>query len=401
MMTSRTRNRWPFDWFASVALTLAGAVATVFAAPPASSLLERNGFDNPPLRYDGGLPSDGYWPHTPSQPATASPDPGWTARPRSGLLGDFDLRQRRSAAPVASRDTEVPTRVPQDDWNREFPPITAEELADDEFLVDGPKLSAYKSGFFQKLSFTETYLPRFNADGLGLNEIETFVTVAVPMPTKEWPMLITPYFQWRALDGPTFPDAPPNLYETYVDMMWVPRVSPRWTGIVSVAPSFYSDFESGTQDGFRLTGKGFVRFDAVPERLQMIAGVLYLNRHDIRILPAGGLIWDPNPDVHYEVIFPRPKFAHRIAYGNDWENWLYLAGEFGGNSFDITRTDGTPATIILYDNRISFGFERKRNGGAGWRIELGVVFNRRVELTNPTVESNPGTTAMVRGGITF
>lgn len=304
------------------------------------------------------------------------------------------------AAPVASRNIEIPTRLPQDDAPDGFPYLTP-DVADDEILLGGPKLSAFKNGFFQKLSFSETYLPRWGAGGMGINEIETFVTVAVPMPKREWPMLITPYFQWRALDGPTTIECPPNLYETYVDFMWVPRVSPQWTGIIAVAPAFYSDFESRSQNGFRMTGKGFVRYDAIPEKLQVIAGILYLNRHDIKTLPAGGLIWDPNPDVHYEIIFPRPKLSHRIAYGNDWENWLYLSAEFGGNSFDITQTDGTPNTIILYDNRISFGWEHKRNGGAGMRFEIGVVFNRRVELSDPYAEVNPPTTGMVRGVITF
>lgn len=80
---------------------------------------------------------------------------------------------------------------------------------------------------------------------------------------------------------------------------------------------------------------------------------------------------------------------------------MYVAAEFGGNSFDITHSDGSPDTIILYDNRISIGWEQKRDGGAGTRIELGVVFNRRVELENPVVEVHPGATGMIRGVITF
>lgn len=339
-------------------------------------------FANPPLRYEGSSASDGYFPYVGSDPAAPPP------------------RTMFPAAPVASRDTEIPTRLPQDDYRDSFPAITP-DLAEDEVLMCGPKLSAYKSGFFQKLSFAETHLPRWGAGGLGIDEVETFVTVALPMPKREWPMLITPYFQWRALNGPTTIEVPPNVYETYVDFMWVPRFTPHWTGILAVAPAFYSDFESSEQNGFRLTGKGLVRYDVFPEKLQLIAGVLFLNRHDIKILPAGGLIWDPNPDVHYEILFPRPKFSHRYNYGRDWENWFYLAGEFGGNSFDITRTDGTPDTLILYDNRISLGVEHKRAGGRGARLELGVVFNRRVELTDLNQEVNPPTTAMIRGVLTY
>lgn len=380
-MQLRSRMTWVMS-LAAAAL-IGAPVAPRLVAQDSRSATDPSGlFANPPLRYEGSSSSDGFFPYSDADPATA---------PQRKML---------QAAPVASRDREIPTRLPQDDAAEGFPYLTP-DVADDEILLGGPKLSAFKSGFFQKLSFGETYLPRWGADGMGISEVETFVTVAVPMPKREWPMLITPYFMWRALDGPTTLEVPANLYETYVDFMWVPRVSPRWTGILAVAPALYSDFESSNQNGFRMTGKALVRYDIVPEKLQLIAGVLYLNRERVRNLPAGGLIWDPNPDTHWEIMFPRPKLSHRFDYGNDWENWFYVSGEFGGNLFKVTLADGTPESLLLYDNRVSIGLEHKRAGGAGARLELGVVFNRSVEMIYSGIEVNPGTTAMLRAVVTF
>ena len=301
---------------------------------------------------------------------------------------------------IAQRTTEIPSPVPTDDMLRPFPGEFPPD--DDEYCLDlGPKLSNYKSGFFQKLSLQGTWLPRGHSDDLGITEVELFATFAIPCPTKEWPMLITPYYNQRLLEGPDSPDLPANLYETYVEFLWIPRLSERLVAILGVAPSVYSDFQTSDADGFRLTGKGLIRYDLVPERLQLLAGVLYLNRDDIRILPAGGLTWIPNDDVRYDLWFPRPKLAHRISFTPVSEDWLYVGGEFGGNSFSIQRDSGMQDKVTLRDIRFLVGWERKRNGGAGIRLEAGYVFSRSIEFASGTPDVHPDPTALLRAGIAF
>lgn len=333
----------------------------------------RIGFENPPLRYTGENIGGSFFP---GQPTAFTDDPS--------------LR-------TAQRTTETPVRLPRDDDylpDEYFPPPSDGNGP----LYTGPKLSAFKSGFFQKLSFTETWLDRAGPSTYGVHEMETFLTVALPAPTTDHPLLITPYMNMRLLDGPNTPDLPARLYETYVDFMWVPKFSERLIGILAVAPAEYSDFKA---NGFRMTGKGLLRFDIFPDQLQLLAGVLYLNRDDIRLLPAGGLTWTPSPDMKYELIFPRPKFAHRIAFSDDWEDWLYLAGEFGGNSFTIKRANGLEDTVTLRDWRAMLGLERKLNGGAGFRLEIGYVFSRSIEYASATPDAHPASTVMIRLGITF
>jgi len=213
-------------------------------------------------------------------------------------------------------------------------------------------------------------------------------------------MLITPAFNVRYLDGPLSPDLPPRLYESYVDFLWLPRLSQRWTGIIGVAPSYYGDFEVGTADAFRWTGKGLARYDWVPDRVQLVFGLLYLNRDDIRVLPAGGVIWVPSDSRRYELVFPRPKLAHRIDVGPGYEDWLYLGGEFGGNTFAIERL-GLADKITLRDYRILLGLERKLNGGAGYRLEIGYVMGRRIEFASGLPDAVAGNSALVRGGVTY
>ena len=74
------------------------------------------------------------------------------------------------------------------------------------------KLPAYKDGFFQKLWFSATWLDGGRAGDLGITEVEALLTVALPLPSKDHPLLITPAFETRYLNGPLAPDLPARLY---------------------------------------------------------------------------------------------------------------------------------------------------------------------------------------------
>lgn len=368
----------------SILATLFVLAATLaFAQSPAPS------FEHVPLHYHGPDPTSNYFlpastpferePSTFAQlPAPSEVAPELLHYPNSGF----------EALPSGPGMAVDPTL--------QFAP----QLYGGEPLYLKQPISDHKDGFFQKAGLTETYLARRSVGGFGVNEVDLFATVAVPAPTRRWPMLITTAFNVRFLDGPVTPALPARLYETYVDFLWVPRLSNRWTAIIGVAPSLYTDGNVDYDDAFRLTGKGLIRYDVVPERVQVIAGVLYLNREDVRLLPAGGVIWIPSDSRKYEMIFPRPKLAHRIRCGPGWEDWVYLGGEFGGNTF-VYEQAGTVDKVTLRDYRALLGLERKKNGGAGYRIEVGYAFSRTAEFASGMPDVNADDTALVRGGMTF
>jgi hypothetical protein len=274
-----------------------------------------------------------------------------------------------------------------------------EAWIDDGLAPAPPKLPANKSGFFQQLSLTAAWFGNSNdPNDLGGTEIETYLRVAVPAPIREWPLVITPGYNMTFIDGPTVTDLPPRLYLAYVDLMWLPTVVHRWTALVAVAPSVFGDFEAGE---FRLTGKGLVIFDWVPERLQLVAGVLYLNRENIRLLPAGGLIWTPADWARFELLFPKPKLGLRYHTGTGYEDWLFATAEFGGNTWPIVRASGLEDNVTYLDYRLILGIERKLAGGAGYRLEGGYVFGRSIEFTSGNGDFDPQNTFILRGAILF
>ena len=273
-----------------------------------------------------------------------------------------------------------------------------------EYNSDGTeKLSPFKSGFFQKLFFSAAWLGHgSDPNDLGITEIETGLTVALPAPIRDWPLFITPGLNMYYLADPGgVHDLPPRLYTAYLDFTWAPQIIANHRLLLTVAPSLYTDFDASTSEAFRLTGKGIWVWDMVPEKLQVVAGVLYLNRDNIRLLPAGGVIWKPTPDYCFELIFPKPKLGTRVNVGKGYEDWVFVTAEFGGNTWAIVRAGGAEDKVTWIDYRAMVGYERRVDGGGGYRLEAGYVFGRNLEYASGIGDFDPTPTFIIRGGITF
>jgi hypothetical protein len=131
--------------------------------------------------------------------------------------------------------------------------------------------------------------------------------------------------------------------------------------------------------------------------------VIYLDRYDVNILPAGGLLWTPADDKRFELIFPRPRLAWRVAESDRAAQWVYLAGEFGGNQWAVRRDNGVNDVVVYHDYRMLAGWERRpADLGVSWRFETGWVFGRLVEYyVTDTADYRPSDTFLVRAGIWY
>lgn len=334
-------------------------------------------------------------PAIPLEQLPAAAPPGLQLGPPAGIDGPQPpLSTLETLPPVA-----VPGLGPIDDQPLPGSPLDGVLTEEDLYYLPPQKLSRNKNTFFQLFSLSAAWFGNANdPDDLGGTEIDTFLTVAVPAPIIEWPLLITPGFNMTLIDGPTVTDLPNRLYLSYVDFMWLPVIVNQWKALLSVAPSVFGDFETGQ---FRLTGKALAIYDCVPDRLQFVAGVLYLNRDNVRLLPAGGLIWSPSDWTRFELIFPKPKLAVRYNVGQGYEDWLFTTAEFGGNTWPIVRESGLKDDVTYIDYRLIMGFERKLNGGAGYRLEAGYVFGRNITFSSGNGDFDPQNTILVRGGITY
>lgn len=272
---------------------------------------------------------------------------------------------------------------------------------------DAPRIPpGVRNGVFQKLLFDATWLAPGGTEGLGSNDLQLQSIFALPCPTRDSPLVITPGFAVHYLEGPTNADLPPRLQEGYVQFRWLSQVTPKLGLDLALTPGWYSDFQQDDSDAFRLTGHAAAAW-TWNETTKLVAGAAYLDRFDIEVIPIGGVIWTPREDVKFDLIFPHPKISRRIAWGNsckaddEVQDWAYVAGEFTGDAWAIKQPDGTHDQVVLSDYRFILGVERRVAGGLTSRFEVGYVFGRKIRYESDTPNFNPTDTVMLRGGLTY
>jgi hypothetical protein len=275
----------------------------------------------------------------------------------------------------------------------------------------------------QGFNFEHTWLAGTDGRELDTNDTDLSVTFALPVfPNPKHPLLVSPGMTLSLWAGPAEPnsitpdgtaDLPPRAYGAYLDFTWRPQFTQILGAELAVRPGVYSDFEAVNIDSIRIQGRGLLFLNLTPH-LQLAIGAAYLDRVNIKMLPAGGLIWTPNDHARYEIIFPRPKLAHYwfTSFANtEW--WAYLAGEYGGGSWTIERISGADDQIDLNDFRVMGGLEFRPapaiDGGARPLLrksvvyfEAGYVFDRKIVYSRgmPDEFGLPDT-FMVRGGIGY
>jgi hypothetical protein len=233
-------------------------------------------------------------------------------------------------------------------------------------------------------------------------------TFAIPMfYNVESPLLITPGFAANWLEGPLTavpplpddPDLPPRLYDAYLDFAWYPRVSEWLGGELGIRTGVWSDFQDVDTDSIRLLGRGLASVALTPQ-LDVLFGAVYLDRVDVKLLPAGGFYYRPTPEWDMYIVFPNPKVRRFMsAVGNSKWYW-YVAGEYGGGSWSIDRPGGLQR-VDINDIRVSGGFEWETQTFIRGHVEVGYVFDREVIITGDPTNFTPDDTFMVRGGIDF
>jgi hypothetical protein len=286
-----------------------------------------------------------------------------------------------------------------------LPPIVAPEFP-------GPISNVRQiTRFLQEVRLTHEWIfDSDDADALEINTTETSATFAIPAFGWQTPFLITPGFALHMFDGPTrtpqsLADLPGQTYDAFLDVGWNPQITNWLSAELGVRTGVYTDFEHFSTDSFRIMGRGIGVVRITPT-LAAKAGVVYIDRNDIKLLPVIGVVCDPSPDAHYEIVFPRPKLARRWMALANHNLWYYLAGEYGGGSWTVVR-DGPQDFVdeVDYnDIRVVLGLEWLPETQSGLRgfLEIGYLFERElfyVSQSPPPFELDD--TFMFRGGIAF
>lgn len=268
---------------------------------------------------------------------------------------------------------------------------------------------------FQDVGFEHTWLygKRGDPSDFEINRSEIYSTLAFPFPYfLNAPLLVTPGFAANFLEGPVGdpmppmmmprgPDLPPRIYDAYLDAAWFPQFTPMIGAELGARTGVWTDFNHVDSDAIRVLGRGLLKVSITPQ-LDILVGVVYLDRVDVKLLPAGGFYWRPTPEWDLYIVFPNPKARKRFATVGNTDWYYYFAGEYGGGSWSVDRA-GTSDRIDINDIRASVGFEWETQTQIRGHIEAGYVWDREIIFADTAMPPvfTPDDTFMVRGGVDF
>jgi hypothetical protein len=330
----------------------------------------------------------------------------------------------RAAATLPGEPSPVPSPIPTPQLQPAYPPCAPGPAAiprQQPYWPQGPSCQVQpgfppdvwidpdtprdaRQTFFQKLLFDETWLARLGSGGFGTDDVQLRTVLAMPFPTRRAPLVITPGFAAHFLDGPAGVDVPPRVYDAYAEFAWLPWITNRLRGDLTVTPGVYSDFAGDHSKAFRPTGHGAAFYTLTPS-LRVVMGAAYLNRKGVEVLPIAGITWHPSEDSRFDLVFPKPKIARRLAGSfnrpGDVEWWAYVSGELGGGSWAFEQTSGGEDVFNYSDYRVMLGIEWKTFAGLSGRIETGYVFGRKIEFDSGLPTVFPSDTVMLRGALSY
>ncbi len=273
---------------------------------------------------------------------------------------------------------------------------------------------------FQNLQISDAWLYGKSGDDLQIND--AFISTTMALPNFLWsgqPWYVSPGFGVHLWSGPFLPDVLPALparaYSAFLDLGWESDPNRAFGVQLAGRLGYYSDFSYSDNQAFRPMGVALLRYNLTPT-LALKAGVDYINRADIKLLPALGFLWTPNPKTHFDIYFPQPKIASYLTTLGTREMWWYIGGEYGDGVWTVTLDDADTTVpglqpgrtlMDINDIRVFLGIEFTQPGGAGLGkrgafLEIGYVFEREVFLVSfPTESFSVPETFMLRGGLSF
>ena len=192
-----------------------------------------------------------------------------------------------------------------------------------------------------------------------------------PANINQAPLLITPGFGLQLWGGPQsafnplllprplVPQLPGNTYDNFLDTAWNPQFT-RYSvqNLESELASTRIGMSSSRIAG-RVMGRAIGTLNMTPT-FQGKLGVIYLDRNQVKLLPAVGFTWTPNATSRYDVFFPAPRAMWRFGQTRRHAWWGYVAGEYGGGRWtfrtvNANQTNGFVQNFDYNDIRISLG----------------------------------------------
>jgi len=220
----------------------------------------------------------------------------------------------------------------------------------------------------------------------GMFSLESLPTLA---QGENWGLVTGAGFHF--LSGPVQTDMPPRLFDFSVGFQRRKWLTDSLGYDIAARVGAFSDFEGSARKGIRYPSHG-VAFLKLNPTTNLVLGVDYLSRDDIKILPVAGLILKPRDDLRLDLVFPRPCIEWQFSPDNS----LYLAGELGGGTWAIQRTPAANDVVTYRDYRLLLGLSTKGDKGNQAALEFGYVFGRHLSYRSGQGDYSPIDTLIIQ-----
>ena len=253
-------------------------------------------------------------------------------------------------------------------------------------------------------SFDVAWLPSQDTVGAGgafrSLEVNAQMQSAVLLPSGVifgW----APDVSYRSWSGPSGPDLPASVYRIGSEF-WLGGQDPMGLGFkLFFKPSVASDFQRQlNSDGYNWDGGGYLTWKVDPT-LMLVGGAAFWDRATDRIIPYAGLVWTPDPNWEFRLLFPKSRISVRLG---DWQGgtvWFYGSAEYNSEAYQVTLDSlNRKDRVELTDYRILMGLAND-GGVVNSFIEGGWILDRQVNFKGKTADFDIEDGWLVRGGIRF
>ena len=164
-------------------------------------------------------------------------------------------------------------------------------------------------------------------------------------------------------------DLPTNLWGDLGD---------RWNLWVRLSPGFYTDFGSVDGDDFILTSLALLSYRWT-ESTKVAFGAYYSrDLGEKKLLPAVGLIFEPNPQWSFALTFPRVELAYAPT-----RDWLFTGKALlNGAGWNIADPTGGAGDVDLNYQaiRVGAGIDRRLSGPWWAYLDAGAQLGQEIEI---------------------
>jgi hypothetical protein len=254
--------------------------------------------------------------------------------------------------------------------------------------------------FLDTVGVDYLWMPGTASDELGINEFDFRAQFAIPFSwlPEGSPLFVAPGFGFHLWNGPEGPPVhkrhfPAKTFDAYIDAGMEPQFNQTFGAETWARIGVFSDFEEVTTESIRIQGRGMLSVVMTPAVTAKL-GVIYLDRARIKLLPSGGIVWQPNDDIIWHIIFPDPKLSKRLVTVNTTDWWGYVGGDYGGGSWSIAYQNEVLRTDYN-DFRVGVGLEFDNQNSIDGAFEVGLAFQREL-YADGEAWAEPNTTVYLR-----